>query len=422
MPEVATLAAIKPHISDLENTIGITINKVQVMSGGDYILSFAAEQIQQLAKKNNTTNSIAFDNLIKLLQARNDVQFAVLDRIITLDPREMKAINISVTPSHDKQWDEQIPENSTPAKPSWGVNLDNAWNITKGDNVVVAVVDSGIASNKALNANVLPGYNFYDNNTDPTDPGGESDYHGTHVAGTIAANGDIFGMAPNAKIVPILVLKPKASDDQIIDGMNWAVNIHADGVPDNKNIAHVINLSLGGSAPSCSQAYQDAINNIRAKGATIVIAAGNENMDASKSSPGNCANVITVAATNARGIRAPYSNYGSLVTLAAPGGMTPFGITSVTGILSTIKDDFVYYEGTSMAAPHIAGIVALMYAIRIKNQKTTTPDQIKSWLTSSAHKFASYPETIEFNCVGTKTCGAGLVDALAAVKAAQAAP
>jgi len=250
------------------------------------------------------------------------------------------------------------------------------------------------------------------------DDGDGTGYHGTHVAGTIAADGTtsgIYGMALKAKILPVKVLgKNSSTDDQIINGMNWAVGIHVDGIEDNANPAKILNLSLGGYSTTCSAAYQTVIDNIRTtKGATIVVAAGNENMDAKDSSPGNCRNVITVAATNCRGIRAPYSNYGSQVTIAAPGGTT-FIDDDWAGILSTIKNGYIHMQGTSMAAPHVAGIAALLYAIKAD----ITPDRVQSLLTSTAHKFPNYPETTYLNCTAPRTCGAGIVDAYAAVKAA----
>ena len=417
MPKIASLAAIKPHLNDLEETLDLKINKVVPMAGGAYILIFEPDQIQQLAEKTRTTTDVAFNNLIQSLANKDDMIFVVQDRIVQLD--HVKRHFFTQPPaniSHDDQWDQRnIPESPSAIDP-WGVNLAKAWDITKGENVVVAVIDTGIAHNNDLNGNILPGYNFYDYNNDNTDYGDQTYYNGTHVAGIIAANGVIFGMAPKTKIVPILVLKPDAYDSDIVNSMYWAVNEIIPDIPENPHPAKVLNLNVWARG-QCSQLYQDAIDMVKSKGATVVFSATSGNENAQNVYPANCKNAITVAATNYGGIRALYSNYGSSITIAAPGGMTRVP-NDENGILSTIKDGYIYYEGTSMAAPHVAGIAALIYSIK----PNATPSQVQSLLTSTVHKFFVPPSHIEFDCTGTKTCGAGIVDAYAAVKAAQDAP
>jgi serine protease len=138
----------------------------------------------------------------------------------------------------------------------------------------------------------------------------------------------------------------------------------------------------------------------------VVVAAGNENMNASGSNPANCAGVVTVAATNRSGGRAYYSNYGTVVDVAAPGGDTR---TAGGGILSTLNagtkapgaDNYAFYQGTSMATPHVAGVAALMISLNAN----LTADDVESKLKSTARAF---PAT----CT---SCGTGIVDALAAV-------
>jgi hypothetical protein len=195
--------------------------------------------------------------------------------------------------------------------------------------------------------------------------------------------------------------------------MRWAAGLTVSGVPANANPAQVLNLSLGGSG-ACSSTEQSAINDIVAAGAVVVVAAGNSNDDASGYSPASCNGVITVAATNRDGGKAFYSNYGSVVEIAAPGGETfP---TSSNGVLSTLNDgatspgsdDYVFYQGTSMAAPHVAGIVSLM----LSTDATLTPADVLQRLEDSAQSFpAGTPGT---DCT-TNTCGAGIIDAAAAV-------
>jgi serine protease len=238
-----------------------------------------------------------------------------------------------------------------------------------------------------------------------------SSWHGTHVAGTIAAvtnnNSGVAGVAFGAKILPVRVLgKCGGFTSDITDGIIWAAGGNVSGVPSNPFPAQVINLSLGGSG-SCSQTYVAAINSARANGATVVIAAGNSNTNASSAVPANCPGIISVAATGPTGAKAGYSNFGSVVDVAAPGGDTSFGTTS--GVLSTLNtgtsgpgsDSLAYYQGTSMATPHVAGIAALLY----EADPSATPDEIKAAIVDTAGPFLG-------SC---SQCGSGIADASAAV-------
>jgi serine protease len=168
----------------------------------------------------------------------------------------------------------------------------------------------------------------------------------------------------------------------------------------------VLNLSLGG-AGSCDATTQSAINGARSRGAVVVVAAGNSAMDVSNSNPANCAGVIAVAATGKTGARASYSNYGALIDVAAPGGDAGYPVISTlnAGTTSPASDNYAGYQGTSMATPHVAGVAALMLAVNA----SLTPDQVEAKLKSSARAFPA-------SCSG---CGAGIVDATAAVNAVQ---
>jgi serine protease len=234
------------------------------------------------------------------------------------------------------------------------------------------------------------------------------------VAGTIGAasnNGQgVAGVNWQAKILPVRVLgKCGGSTSDIVDGARWAAGLSVPGVPANAHPADVINLSLGGDG-SCLTTEQDAFTEIKAAGTTVVIAAGNSNDDASGFSPGNCNNVITVAATDRGGDRASYSNFGSVVEVSGPGGETA---TASNGILSTLNsgtttpanDAYAFYQGTSMAAPHVAGLAALI----IGQQPAITPDQVLSTLQATARPFP-----LGSSC-HAGNCGAGIVDAFAAL-------
>jgi serine protease len=318
-----------------------------------------------------------------------------------------------------------------------GIRAPAAWDLSTGSGVTVAVIDTGIRPHADLSGQIVAGYDMIkdtavsnDGNgrdSDPSDPGdwtaanecaaGEpasnSSWHGTHVAGTIAARTNnasgVAGIAFNAKIQPIRVLgKCGGYTSDIADGMIWASGGTVSGLPTNATPSRVINMSLGGGG-ACDTTSQNAINSARSRGTAIVVAAGNENQNASNSNPANCSGVITVAATDRNGSRAYYSNYGSVVTLAAPGG--DVRSSSSNGILSTLNagtqapgaDSYAYYQGTSMATPHVAGVVALMLSAK----PGATPDQIKAALQSSARAF---PGTCS-------QCGSGILDAAAAVAA-----
>ncbi len=320
-------------------------------------------------------------------------------------------------------------------EPTGGLNLTDAWDISTGEGVVVAVIDTGITPHIELIDNLLPGYdmissafiaqdgNGRDNN--PNDEGdftraGEcgggmpafdqrSSWHGTHVAGTVAAVTDndigVAGVAFNAKVVPVRALgKCGGFTSDIADSIIWAAGGSVAGVPQNPNPAQVLNLSLGGGG-ACNNTSQQAVNIARNLGATVVVAAGNSNINVSNASPANCQGVVAVAATNRQGGKASYSNFGSLVDVAAPGGET--GLRNADGVLSTLNagsqgqagDTLAFYQGTSMATPHVAGAVALLYALR----PDITPAEVEDGLKETARPFPA----------ACNQCGAGIVDATA---------
>lgn len=318
-----------------------------------------------------------------------------------------------------------------------GMRVPGAWTTATGTGVTVAVIDTGYVTHSDIAANIVGGYDFIADtavsvdgdgrDSNPADPGdwyaaGEceqtqgssSSWHGTHVAGTIAAVANnskgVAGIAYNAKISPVRALgKCGGYDSDIIDAITWASGGTVSGVPANTNVAKVINMSLGGGG-ACSAATQSAITGAVNRGTTVVVAAGNENANASTSNPANCNNVITVAATGRTGARASYSNFGSVVDISAPGGEMSTG--NANGILSTLNsgaktpstESYAYYQGTSMATPHIAGLVALMKSAN----SSLTPAQIETAIKSNARALPG-------SCSGG--CGAGLADATKTVQA-----
>lgn len=215
-------------------------------------------------------------------------------------------------------------------------------------------------------------------------------------------------MAFNAKLVPVRVTGTcGGSTSDAVDAVVWASGGQVAGVPANANAARVINLSIGGSG-TCGDSWKNAITIARSRNTVLVTGAGNDTADAAGFYPGNCAGVINVAAVDRYANRASYSNYGSAVDLAAPGGYYNQGIngvmmTSNSGTEGPAGDNYFATGGTSIAAPHVAGVAALM----LSKNNWLTVDDLESKLKSSARAF---PVT----CIG---CGTGIVDALAAVNA-----
>lgn len=314
-----------------------------------------------------------------------------------------------------------------------GINMPAAWAQATGAGVVVAVLDTGITAHSDLDANIVAGYDFIrrlipanDGNgrdSDPSDPGdwvavdecgvgeaaADSTWHGTHVSGTIAAVTNnakgVAGVAFNAKVMPVRVLgKCGGSTSDISDAIYWVAGSPIVGVPTNSNPVEVINLSLGG-AGSCSASTQAAIDYAVAAGVVVVVAAGNDNADASSYEPANCNNVVVVGATQRAGARSSYSNFGSAVDVAAPGGGDGNYVRSTFNLGKTVPTTEAYagYQGTSMATPHVAGVAALMQSTSV-----TSPVNVEAVLKSTAR---ALPVTCP------EGCGAGIINASSAVGA-----
>ncbi len=342
---------------------------------------------------------------------------------------EPNAMMVPLLTPNDTRYPEQWHYNES----TGSINAVPAWDRAIGSGVVVAVIDTGIVPHSDLNANVLPGYDFVSDATaardgngrdnNPRDEGdwsaaGEcgrstasnSSWHGTHVAGTIAAvtnnAAGVAGVAFGAKILPVRALaKCGGTLADIADAIVWSAGGTVPGVPANPNPAKVINMSLGGSG-ACGTTYQSAINTARTLGATVVVAAGNSNVDAANARPANCSGVITVAATTRSGGKASFSNFGAVVDLAAPGASILSTLNAGTTVPGT--ESYAFYSGTSMATPHVAGIAALL----LQAKPGATPDEIETALRNSARVFP-------MACSG---CGTGIADANAAITAIGAAP
>jgi len=319
----------------------------------------------------------------------------------------------------------------------FGVSMPSAWKYSRGDgDKVVAVIDTGIKSHEQIDGSLttnsdgtIYGYDFVSDlenaadgdaaDPDPNDEGqdesGVNLFHGTHVAGIISASHDysgIAGVAPNVKVLPVRALGNSGGNlKDLVQAIRWAAGEKLPRTPVNRYPVSVINLSLGAteSAP-CSGVLATVIEKALAKGITIVVAAGNDSRD-SLSFPANCKGVVSVAATQSLGDLASYSNYGAGTFISAPGGEINVGGSeapeSYGGILSAwINDsnfpDYRVAEGTSMAAPVVSGIVALMYSM----QPSISPSKVRGILKESVQAFPAGS-----NCQTLGGCGAGIIDA-----------
>lgn len=319
---------------------------------------------------------------------------------------------------NDPLLDQQWGFGTSPAS----LNVREAWDSTSGQGQVVAIIDTGRTRHPELDANTLPGYDFISDariagdgdgrDADAADEGDgngtdSSSWHGTHVAGTVAAatnNGKgVAGTASGARIFHARVLgKGGGYVSDIADAMVWSAGGDVRGVPANANPAAVLNLSLGGRG-NCSRATQTAVDAAVQMGATVVVAAGNKNTDVRGHTPANCRGVVAVAATTARGARASFSNYGQGITLSAPGDRILSTFNS--GAMTPGSPSYGTYSGTSMAAPHVAGVVALMQSVA---DRPLSPEMVKDVLIRTARPLAG-------SC--PQGCGAGIANAAGAVEA-----
>ncbi len=427
------------------------------------------------ALKNYDASALSEKSELQMTVARsmsNDAHVLRVDEPIPLS--EAKAIAARMMRDGEVELAEPdliiYPAATTPIDPSYGyyqwhykaptgqklggANLPIAWDYALGHGVTVAVLDTGYRPHADFNANILPGYDFITNTTtandgnrrdsdarDPgdwaganvcgSDPAHNSSWHGTHVIGTIAAmmnNGKGgTGIAPNAKILPLRVLgRCGGATSDIVDAMRWAAGIAVPGMPANPNPAKVLNMSLGGSG-SCSASFQSAVNDVVNAGKLVVVSTGNDGYT-TLSQPANCNGVVAVTAHAVDGDNAHYSNIGAKTFISAPGGgcganslsscddfVSPEGLgiysTGNTGSTTPGNDTYTLMMGTSMAAPHVSGTIALLLSLR----PDLTSAEIKTILRSTARPHPPGSFCAEDNYVGK--CGAGLLDAGAALTA-----
>ena len=412
------------ELEQVAAVVGVSLAGSRAMSGDAFVVTFS-EPVDMLTAL----------RMVQKLEAEPWIEHASPDALV--QPQMLPN-----DPRFSEQWALQ--------EPLAGIDAPHAWDITTGSpNTVVAVIDTGILPHPEFASRLLPGYDLISDpgssgdgegrDPDPTDAGNwvslgycgpgsaaqNSSWHGTHVTGIIAATGNnsigIAGLDWHTSILPVRVIgKCSAATSDTIDSMNWAAGLSVPGVPANPTPARVINMSLGGPQP-CRQnpAEQLAALQILLQGTALVVSAGNENDEAANHSPAGCYGVLTIGATGPNGDRAYYSNFSQIkLDLSAPGGnQRDFGTAG--GILSTLASGtqsdrgspvYGYYQGTSQAAPQVAGTVALMLAAN----PSLTIAQIHDILVGTAKPFASGT-----SCATQGNCGSGILNAGKAVEDAQ---
>ncbi|MEY3570810.1 MAG: hypothetical protein RIQ85_930 [Pseudomonadota bacterium] len=428
---------------------------------------------EQLERRNDShLSSIAARSLSIERQLSGKSHLLKLDRAVSLDEARALAAKLSTNTEVESvepdvrmqahafmpndpgysgapgQWHFMTPIGSN----AGGADLPPAWDMTLGNGTVeVAVLDTGYRPHSDLQA-VLPGYDFVSSvaiandgngrDADASDPGdavvanecgrgaaaARSSWHGTHVMGIIAAlmNNGLYGtgMAPNVRIVPVRVLgKCGGYTSDIIDGMRWAAGLAVPGAPKNAYPARIINLSLG-IPGTCSRAFQAAINDVNAAGAIVVVSNGNGGYS-SVNQPANCAGTLAVTAHSVDGDSATYANLGVQTLISAPGGgcgtlarncveiysSNGLGIYSLgnTGASRPASDGYSIKYGTSMAAPHVSGAIALMLSLN----PSLSRDEVVSLLRASARAFPAGSACLLRANSGM--CGAGILDVYAAL-------
>jgi serine protease len=409
---------------------GVALTSVRAMSGGAEVVMLPHPVTTQEAQA-----------IAQRLRQDPSIEFVEPDRWV-------RPFLVPNDPDYFSQWYLHDARSEIAA-----ANLPDAWDLSNAaPSVVVAVIDTGLLAHADIDpARVLPGYDFVSDtfmandgsgrDADPADPGDwvsdaelgmhsgcgtyahDSSWHGTHVAGIIGASADngigVSGVNANAKLLPVRVLgKCGGYLSDVLDGARWAAGVADPQLPPNPHPARVLNLSLGAET-ACTPLVQSAVNDVLARGAVVVAAAGNNAGDAAAIAPGNCIGVIAVAALDRGGGRAYYSSGGPTVALSAPGGAQYF-LNDPNGVLSLFNsgtsaptaspagDVYAFIQGTSVSAPQVAGVASLMLALNPR----LTPVQVREKLQATARPFPAGS-----TCTPA-SCGAGMLDAAVALQSA----
>lgn len=454
----ATAAASTARIKALASRARITMRAAKPLGGNMHVMHVTPAAGETAAET------------LSRLRADSDVELAELDRRVYVSSTDANDPQYLLNTASDTgQWYMRDVEKSA-------INARGAWDITKGSNgVVIAVVDTGVRFDHpdlqvtGLGGKLLPGYDFVsadaeDNFTtagdgdaddsDPSDPGDfcgndGSSWHGTRVSGIIGArsnnNVGIAGINWNGYVLPVRVIgRCGGFNSDVIAGILWAAGLSVPDVPANPYPAQVVNISLG-SQGSCDAASADAINQVTAAGALVVVAAGNEGGPVD--SPANCPGAMAILGLRQVGTKVGFSSLGKEIALGAPGGncvnitaglpclysidtTTNFGVSSPAENGYTDKSSANQNVGTSFSAPIVSGIAGLMLSVN-GNLKSR---QLMARLREGATPYPTSSDTENVpqcqdpftagvvqgaECIcNTAVCGAGMANALGAVQEA----
>lgn len=410
------------RLDDFQNLAvpNIQFTHAKRMSHGYVILQFEPKAHTLLQVSANKPACYSEKALSKIIDAIKQ-----WPEVLEVTPNFLSSVmEIPLGDTH-AQWNLQAPPG--------GIDVEHTWfDFTMGQpHVTIAVLDTGILNHEALNQNTLPGVHF----TNAGDAGLSATpsciecagaNHGTLVAGIIAATGELaynktlFGVAPHSTILPVNVFT-KFTDEAIcgfppciysylsdqINALHWLAGESIPGLPQAEPTVG-INMSLG-TVRACPEVAFEALNQVFGQGISVIVAAGNQNSDVVYDYPANCSNVISVAAIGAYGERAAYSNWGKGVTIAAPGGNDQHCIYSAS------HDGYLCKQGTSLAAPHVSGVIALLYAL----DPTLDAKKIKELITTPEMVTPFPAENMlppgKQSCIALhapeQSCGAGIINA-----------
>ncbi len=417
---VPTTDRVRPMVQSLGRRLGVALRPLARRSGGVQVLlapqGWGPDEVRRLAQE---------------LAQEPEVAYA--------EPDARRYVRL--TPVGEPEFANQ----SYLSDPTTGINAPQAWDITTGSpGTVVAVVDTGVLpGHPDLTMPLITGYDFISadpdggfdtaadgdgRDPDPSDPGDAvsagacgpgdppqdlpSSWHGSRVSSLIGAAQNGIGMVGvnwQLSILPVRAVgRCGGFVSDINDALRWAAGLPVPGVPDNTTPARVINLSVG-AAGSCLQSEQAAIDDVRAAGALVVVAAGNEGDNALRTAPANCHGVLVVTATGADGGLAGFSDFGVKVGLSAPGvDLLSAANSGLQGPVSG-GDTWDPATGTSFAAPLASGVAALMLDLNA----SLSVEQMIGTLRAQTHAF---PSATGIQC-SDPLCGAGIVDAEQAVGA-----